>query len=311
MVVNIFLLFNLLVFQQQEIIVLDENSKKPLELVHLSFYRNGLIFHTNVTNEKGMFLPHFEYDSLQASILGYKSKIVKYDANHKMVIKLAETILNIDEVILSNSKKTKIIGDWDTKGKKEKGFYTKEVYAIKIENEVNKSYKPISLLVNFKEVPKKASVAFKFYTILNVNRKYFDQIDKEFFYLDIKIPNKDGLIGTLEFELLKNTTGIYEFDLSDLNFELPKEGFFVSPVTLKIFDDDGAIIKNPTNEMIPVIYSHKTDQNNICEMRKFKGENYWENNVQLSKYHDEKIFVLFPSKYFSPSIALKTEVLIN
>lgn len=311
MIVNIFLFFNLLVFQQQEIIVLDENSKKPLELVHLSFYKNGLIFHTNVTNEKGMFLPHFEYDSLQASILGYNSKIVKYDANHKMVIKLAETILNIDEVILSNSKKTKIIGDWDTKGKKERGFYTKEVYAIKIENEVNKSYKPISLLVNFKEVPKNAIVAFKFYNILNDNRRYFDQIDREFFYLDIKIPNKDSLIGIIEFELPKNTTGIYEFDLSDLDFELPKEGFFVSPVTLKIFDDDGAIIKNPTKEMIPVIYSHKTDQNNICEMRKFKGENYWENNLQLSKYHDEKIFVLFPSKYFSPSIALKTEVLIN
>jgi hypothetical protein len=166
------------------------------------------------------------------------------------------------------------------------------------------------LLVNFKEVPKNAIIAFKFYEILKEKRKYFDQIDKEFFYLDIKIPNKDRLIGTIEFELPKNTTGVYEFDLSDLNFELPIEGFFVSPITLKIFDDGGEVIKKPSNELIPKIFSHKTDLNNLCEHQILKGADYWSNTHQTLRMHDERHNNgLFNRKVYSPTMALKAETL--
>lgn len=308
------LLFSVLFFsfQQQEISVLDENTNKPLELVHLTFYKNGKVLTTSATNEKGLFVTNFAYDSLRTSILGYESKTIKNLSNNSIVIKLSETILNIDEVVLTNSKKTKIIGDWNTNGKKDRGFYTKEVYSILIENNHDENYKPISLLVNFKEVPKKAVVAFKFYSILKEHRKYFEQKDKEIFYLDIKIPNNDGLLGILEFEVPKNIIGIYEFDLSTLNFDLPKEGFFVSPMTMKIYDEDDVLVKNPSNELIPKIYSHKTEFNNICEKYIIKGVDYWSNTHQLQRAHLERIFVLFPTtKYYTPTIALKTEVLLE
>lgn len=307
------LLFSILFFsfQQQEISVIDENTNKPLELVHLTFYKNGKVLTTSATNEKGLFITNFAYDSLQTSVLGYESKTIKNLTNNSIVIKLSETILNIEEVILTNSKKTKIIGDWNTKGKKDRGFYTKEVYSILIENNNVENYKPISLLVNFKEVPKKAVVAFKFYSILKENRKYFDQKDKEIFFLDVKIPNKDGLLGILEFEVPKNTIGIYEFDVSTLDFDLPKEGFFVSPMTMKIYDDD-VLVKNPSSELIPIIYSHKTEFNNLCEKYIIKGVDYWSNIYQLQRAHLERIFVLFPTtKYYTPTIALKTEVLVE
>uniref|UniRef100_UPI00404A1D55 hypothetical protein n=1 Tax=Flavobacterium sp. TaxID=239 RepID=UPI00404A1D55 len=309
------LLFSILFFsfQQQEISVIDEKTNNPLELVHLTFYKNGKVLTTSATNEKGLLITNFAYDSLRTSILGYESKTIKNLANNSIVIKLSESILNIEEVVLTNSKKTKIIGDWNTKGKKDRGFYTKEVYSILIENNSVENYKPISLLVNFKEVPKKAVVAFKFYSILIEHHKYFDQIDKEIFYLDIKIPSKDGLLGVLEFELARNTVGIYEFDLSTLDFDLPKEGFLVSPMTLKVFDDEGEIIKKPSNELIPKIYSHKTELNNLCEKYFIKGVERWRNIYQERKKHRERHPVgLFPTtKYYTPTIALKAEVLVE
>ena len=305
-----FLLFNFCL-TAQKITVIDEKTKEPLESVHLTFYKNGKVFKKNTTNEKGIFFPTFEFDSLETSILGYNSKTVVNDEANDLIIKLSENVLKIDEVVLTNSKKTTIIGDWNIKGKKkDRGFYTKEVYAILIENDNDSNFKPISLLVNFKEVPKNAIIAFKFYEILKEKRKYFDQIDKDFFYLDIKIPNKDRLIGTIEFELPKNTTGVYEFDLSDLNFELPIEGFFVSPITLKIFDDGGEMIKKPSNELIPKIFSHKTDLNNLCEHQILKGADYWSNTHQTLRMHDERHNNgLFNRKVYSPTMALKAETL--
>ena len=164
--------------------------------------------------------------------------------------------------------------------------------------------------MNFKEVPKNAIVAFKFYSILNEHRKYFDQINKEFFFLDIKIPNNKSLLGTLEFEIPKNTVGVYEFDLKDINFELPKEGFFVSPITLKVFDNEGVIIKNHSNELIPKIFSYKTELNNLSELQIVRGVNYWQNIYQILRVHDERHKAgLFSRKVYSPTIALKAEVL--
>ncbi|MFY8188650.1 MAG: hypothetical protein ACOVLC_11915 [Flavobacterium sp.] len=305
-----FLLFNFCI-TAQKITVIAEKTKEPLESVHLTFYKNGKVCYTNLTNENGYFITHFEFDSLETSILGYNSKTVVNDEANDLIIKLSENVLKIDEVVLTNSKKTTIIGDWNIKGKKkDRGFYTKEVYSILIDNNNRDNYKPISLLVNFKEVPKNAIIAFKFYEILKEKRKYFDQIDKEFFYLDIKIPNKDRLIGTIEFELPKSTTGVYEFDLSDLNFELPIEGFFVSPITLNVFDDEGVMIKKPSNELIPKIFSHKTELNNLCEHQILKGADYWSNTHQTLRIHDERHNNgLFTRKIYSPTIALKAETL--
>lgn len=302
---------NLCVFQQQKITVVDEKTTEPLESVHLTFYKNGKVCNKNATNVKGIFFASFEYDSLEASFLGYSPKTVINNAASDLLIKLPEHVLNIDEVVLTNSKRTTIIGNWNTKGKKkDRGFYTKEIYSILIENENNNNYKAISLLVNFKEVSRKSTVVFKFYSILEENRKYFDQINKEFFFLDIKIPNNNSLLGTLEFEIPKNTVGIYEFDLKDINFALPKEGFFVSPITLKVFDNEGVLIKNPSNELIPKIFSYKTELNNLSELQIVRGVNYWQNIYQILRMHDERHKAgLFIRKVYSPTIALKAEVL--
>jgi hypothetical protein len=176
MVLKIFLFFNLNVFQQKEIFVVNKTTREPVESVHLTFFKNGRICNTNVTNEKGVCVTYFEFDSLKTSVLGYQSKNMKNDATNNILIELSEEVLKIEEVVLTNLKKTKIIGEWKLKGKKEdRGFYTKEVYSILIENDNKENYKPISLLVNFKEVPKKAVVAFKFYSILKEHRKCFDK----------------------------------------------------------------------------------------------------------------------------------------
>lgn len=124
MVLSIVFFLNLCVFQQQKITVVDEKTKGPLELVHLIFYKNGKVYKKNATNKKGVFIVNFEYDSLKTSVLGYNPKTVVNDAANELIIKLSENVLKIDEVVLMNSKKTTIIGDWNIKGKKKTEVFT-------------------------------------------------------------------------------------------------------------------------------------------------------------------------------------------
>lgn len=309
MKIVLILLINLICIQNQIIVVLNENSKKPIESASLFFYENGIIIKSDFTNDNGKYFCDFSYDSIKIHSLGYYDKIVTNNHKSTNLINLKEEVINLNEIVLNENVKIKILGQIKKKSRKTISISKYERIAIFYKNDNNDNTLKIkSILLNIKEINNKSDLVVNIYSIVKEKKQYFLQNKAENVLIEELIPNQENLLGSLSFTLEKNQNKIQEIHLDSDNITLPKEGLFISIYVKNIYDDDNVLIEKPNLDNLPVLYMNRTKENNYCTKVGYNTPNsYWTNYNAVMRVHIENddTFSLFPITCFEPALAIK------
>lgn len=110
----IVLLFSLLFFQSQKVVVLNKKTAEPIQSANILIYKNGITIEYGITNEKGEFFFNKEYDSLIVNSIGYEEKKYNKTNNSDIIVFLNEKTSVLKEVIV-NSKNKIILGEYQKK----------------------------------------------------------------------------------------------------------------------------------------------------------------------------------------------------
>jgi hypothetical protein len=308
MKILIILLINLICFQNQKIVVLNEKTEKPIESANLIFYENGFIIKSAYSNDLGEYFCNFSYDSLKVHSLGYIDKTITSNNKSISFVYLKDDVIKLNEVVLNEKVKVKTLGNIKKKSRKTISISKDERIAVFIKNENENEIIIKSILVNLKKVNFKCDLGFNIYSFDKKEKEYSFQNKAENVLIEEIIPNQENLLSSFYFSLEKNQEKIQEFELNFYDITLPKEGFFISIYVKNIYDDDNLLIEKPNYENFPILYMNRTKENNYCTKVAYNTkDSYWTNYnaVMRVEIENDDTFSLFPTNCFEPAIAIK------
>lgn len=275
------LLISNLCFGQLKSVIIDSETKEKIPYVNVWVENENI---GTTTNEKGEFKLGIESSKIIIfSAIGYETKKILSDSIKK-ILELKPLITKLDEIIIKSKKLTKktIIG----KFKKSKiNFYfscgsepwiTARFFKYKEEYKKTRFLNKIKVLTN-SEV-KNSKFNIRLYSI-NKNGEPQDYIYDE------------NIIG-----IAKKGKKITEIDISNLNIEFPKEGFFIAIEWLIIeqnkyeykYSMEGSKKKHEGISYEPNIGTIPAETNeNSWIFTQGKWRRVWKNKSPSKKYKDK------------------------
>lgn len=308
-------LFFSVICNAQNLCVKNKLTNESIPFASLTFLKNSKTVHFNYTNNKGCLSIKNEilFDSLKVSCVGFKEMWIKEVIDNNLIF-LEEKIEILKEIELSeNIKESIIIGDLTKNNikKRQLAFLEKVAWAKYFPNQNSKNYTIKSILLNLFEVKYRTAIGLKFYKkkVYETYKINYKDNNKKVLTSTI-IPGEEITTKNSFFYIEKNTKGIFEIDLSDLDLEIPEDGVFVSIYLLDYYDENGneIEIKNVNNKT--KIKTNKTREENYCQKEFLLDGTEWINVNNWFKC-DELYFFKnlrpYYSKFSEPTFAIKVK----
>lgn len=306
------LLLSLLLLQTKKIVVLNINTNEPIQAANIYIYKDGKKVKSGYTNEKGEFYFNDLYDSINVQSIGYEDKNYSSNNYSNIIIHLKEKVSILKELIIKSEKNETILGAYKKQSSKTLVIGKEEQFGLFFKNNSTKKYKIKSLFIYLKKIPFTTDLVFNFYEIDTFKRKYSIQKTNTKTILTETIPDINKKIASFEYKLKhKYNKNIIEINLDSLDLILPKKGVFISVFTKNIYNEECKIAIT-SSEQLPLLYKHKTTENNFC-VKLPRNDNYWQNYNLVLRFHEfiDEFHPLFPMIYYEPSIGLKIEETIE
>lgn len=303
------LLVSVFYFQNQKILVLNESTTEPIQSASVFVYKNGKAFKSGSTNEKGEFYFNDVYDSIVVHSVGFEDKKHISHNTQNCIIYLKEKNTLLKELTINAKKKEIFIGEHKKSSSETRFIGHEEQFALLFRNPSNKNYLIKALFLNLKKVPYKTELVFNFYEADTVQREYRNQKNNKKTILTEVIPDAKKHIDTFRYVLMPNSNKeIVEINLDSLNIKIPENGIFISVYSENIYDDKNDKKSISSISQVPILYQHKTNENNYCK-RIPVNEIYWQNSNLILRHHEDTddFHPLFPMVYYEPSMAVKAE----
>jgi len=226
---NIFILFTLTFFNlySQDIShfkVLSVLDSIPIENAYVSV-DNWL---NSVTDKQGCFKIYGEYKNIQISHVAYKAKIISYQENNN-IIYLEEDNKVLDEVILTNKKKTKVLLPINKYRYRKKHSYKvnqNSVYTTYITNTINSTCYINRIIIEVGDdmnLSRLRDIPFRV-NLYTINEK-------------TRLPDKKILDESILTSQNKNRIKDFVYiDIKDFDIEFPKKGIFVAVESLNLLE---------------------------------------------------------------------------
>ena len=305
----IILFFSLFFLQSQKILVLNNKTDEPIQSANIFIYKDGKNIKSGNTDDKGEFYFNTEYDSIVVHSIGFEEKKYIKNKNIDIIVRLKEKTTALKEVIVTSKKKKIILGEYKKESSETRVIGKAEQFALYFKKPAIKIYKITSIFLNLKKVPYNADLVVNFYTVDSIKREYLNQSKHTKSILTEIIPDKKNKLGSLLYKLTPNSNKeILKINLDSLALKLPGTGIFVSLYIKDIYDNQGNKKPITSIEQLPLLYKHKTKENNYCEKLP-NNEDYWQNLNLVMRYHEDtdKYHPLIPMSYYEPSIGIKIE----
>lgn len=192
--------------QEKEILILNYESKNPVQYANIKFLnsQNGTF-----SDENGLFVLNNKInDSAYISVLGYKNKIF-WSESIPDTLYLKQKIISLEEVRLSSKQKD--YGYFKKKSKFIRSQLKRTIVAMYISNKNNEKYIS-TLYYRIKKYGNKPSIV----------RPHLYSINKENGNPDKELLDKNMIIS------VKDKNNILSIDVSKNNILFPEEGVFVA-----------------------------------------------------------------------------------
>lgn len=205
----LFILFSISLSAQTKGVVKDSLTGQPIPFVNI-WVEGENIGATSEENGTFEISPSAKSKNLIFSAIGYEKKYVKISESSQVQLKSVEYLL--DELVLSNSKKTRLIEIGKTKNAISQAFdngpkIVAKYFAYKSSYKDAKYIKKVTVLTDSKI--DEATIKIHFYAVDSLGYPSTEILKK-----DLILKVKKGLVK-------------HAFDISDLNLTLPKTGLFV------------------------------------------------------------------------------------
>lgn len=292
--------------QTQKIHVLNIKNNEAIDSAQIIVFSDGKLIKNGFTNASGEYEINIPYDSIQIHSYGFEDKTIINNNYKENKIYLTEKTYLLDEITLNSKNKNIIIGQHIKKSSEQTIVNLDEKFALFFKNPNEKNYKVKSIFLNFKKAPNDTELELNFYEKKIIERDYKNQETKLTTKLSEIIPDTKKNIGKLNFKVNKNLNKhIIEIYLDSIDINMPSDGLFVSIKTKKVYNEK-EIIKITSYEHLPVLFNHKTNENNFC-VKMQNTDDYWQNINLIGRHHEntDKYHPLIPMKFYEPSISLK------
>lgn len=200
--------------------VIDSITKKPIELVNITFVKKDLGVNSDTNGNFKIKIKDVN-DNLQISSVGYNKKLLnlsKFNENkdYFVDVELSPKIEKLEEVLISNKKKNyssiKILG-LNKKLKVRSGFPFGYEFCNFIKNPSNKNGKINSIILSLNEKKE-----FDYLATYNIRFYEYDSINK--------MPGEELYFENLIVEP-KNKTYKLKINIDTLKIKLPKQGICI------------------------------------------------------------------------------------
>jgi hypothetical protein len=251
----IFLLISNLCFSQLKSVIIDSETKGKVPYVNIWVENENI---GTTSNKKGEFELNFNGSKIIIfSAIGFETKKIVSDSI-KSILKLKPIVTELDEVVIKSKKTTQ-----ELKIGKFKKF--------KITSYLGGNANPwiIARYFEYKEINNKISFLKKIKLLTN------SQINNSKFNIRLYNINNNGEPGSYINDeniigIAKKGKKITEIDISNLNIEFPKEGFFIAIEWLETYDPLIGTINTKADE-ISWVYSRG------------KWSKFWKNNTGIGR----------------------------